>query len=104
MVEGEIIKRAFAVVICEFARMSTRMDGWMNQAYNRLSTTHGHITDCNLLVCMYWTRLVLVRPAASLWVPWGGEVDKPKWPWGGDLDTGKLGLSNLLSYPLPPGA
>ncbi len=40
------------------------MDGWMNQAYSRLSTTHGHITDCKL-VCMYWIRLVLVRPAAS---------------------------------------
>ncbi len=39
----------------------------MNQAYSRLSTTHGHITDCKLLVCMYWTRLVLVRPAASLY-------------------------------------
>ncbi len=23
----------------------------MNQAYSRLSTTHGHITDCKLLVC-----------------------------------------------------
>ncbi len=43
------------------------MDGWMNQAYSRLSTTHGHITDCKLLVCMYWTRLVLVRPLASLY-------------------------------------
>ncbi len=42
------------------------MDGWMNQAYSWLSTTHGHITDCKLLVCMYWSRLVLVRPAASL--------------------------------------
>ncbi len=42
------------------------MNGWMNQAYSRLSTTHGHITDCKLLVCMYWTPLVLVRPAASL--------------------------------------
>ncbi len=42
-------------------------DGWMNRAYSRLSTTHGHITDCKLLVCMYWTRLVLVRPAASLY-------------------------------------
>ncbi len=27
------------------------MDGWMNQAYSRLSTTHGHITDCKL-VCL----------------------------------------------------
>ncbi len=43
------------------------VDGWMNQAYSRLSTTHGHITDCKLLVCMYWTRLVLVRPAVSLY-------------------------------------
>ncbi len=42
------------------------MDGWMNQAYSRLSNTHGHITDCKL-VCRYWTRLVLVRPAASLY-------------------------------------
>ncbi len=42
------------------------MDGWMNQAYSRLSITHGHITDCKLFVCMYWTRLVLVRPAAIL--------------------------------------
>ncbi len=41
-------------------------DGWMDQAYSRLSTTHGHITDCKL-VCMYLTRLVLVRPAASLY-------------------------------------
>ncbi len=42
------------------------MDGWMNQAYSRLSTTHGHTTDCKL-ACMCWTRLVLVRPAASLY-------------------------------------
>ncbi len=41
--------------------------GLMYQAYSRLSTTHGHITDCELLLCMYWTRLVLVRPAASLY-------------------------------------
>ncbi len=39
----------------------------MNQAYSRLSTTHVHITDCKLLVCMYWTRLVLVRPVAGLY-------------------------------------
>ncbi len=46
------------------------MDRWMNQAYSRplmvISTTHGHITDCKL-VCMCWTRLVLVRPVASLY-------------------------------------
>ncbi len=45
----------------------TNMDGWMNQAYSRLSTTHGHIPDCKLVVCMYWTCLVLVRPVASLY-------------------------------------
>ncbi len=39
----------------------------MYQAYSRLSTTHGHITDCKLLGCMYWTYFVLVRPAASLY-------------------------------------
>ncbi len=44
------------------ALVADHLDGWMNQAYSRLSTTHGHITDCKLLVCMYWTRLVLVRP------------------------------------------
>ncbi len=43
------------------------LDGWMNQAYSRISTTHGYITDYKLLVCMHWTRLVLVRPAASLY-------------------------------------
>ena len=45
------------------------MDGWMDESglESRLSTTHGHITDCKLLVCMYWTRLVLVRPVASLY-------------------------------------
>ncbi len=42
------------------------LDGWMNQAYSRLSTTHGHIIDCKL-VCMYWTRFVLVWPPASLY-------------------------------------
>ncbi len=45
--------------------IALRMGGWMNQAYSRLSTTHGHITDCKL-VCMYWTRLVLVRPTSPL--------------------------------------
>ncbi len=43
------------------------LDGWMNQVYSRLSTTHGHITDCKMLVCMYWTRIVLVRTVASLY-------------------------------------
>ena len=26
-----------------------KMDGWMNQAYSRFSTTHGHVTDCKLV-------------------------------------------------------
>ncbi len=53
------------VCLRQYLRLS--IDGWLNQAYSRLSTTHGHITDCKLLVCMYWTRLVLVRPAARLY-------------------------------------
>ncbi len=48
---------------CEWKNYWPVWDGWMNQAYSRLSTTHCHITDCKL-VCMYWTRL---RPAASLY-------------------------------------
>ncbi len=47
-------------------KLSELSDGWKNPAYSRLSTTHGHITDCKL-VYMYWTRLSLVRPAASLY-------------------------------------
>ncbi len=27
----------------------TEIGGWVNQAYSRLSTTHGHITDCKLV-------------------------------------------------------
>ncbi len=49
------------------AEWHQKIDGWINQAYSRLSTTHGHITDCKLLVCMYENRLVLVRPAACLY-------------------------------------
>ena len=47
--------------------VNLHVEGWMIQAYSRLSTTHGRIIDCKLLVCMYWPRLVLVRPAASLY-------------------------------------
>ncbi len=50
----------------DFINYQAEDAGWMNQACSRLSTTHGHNTDCKLLVCMYWIRLVLVRPAASL--------------------------------------
>ncbi len=56
------------------------MNGWMNQAYSRLSTTHGHITDCKLdsvayagvsVVILLWTCLVWAeRPTpANFWVP-----------------------------------
>ncbi len=35
------------------------MGGWVNQAYSRLSTTHGHITDCKLLVCIVtWVAVI----------------------------------------------
>ncbi len=41
--------------------------GWLNQAYSRLSTTHGHITDCKLDSVVYagviymWDRLTFAR-------------------------------------------
>ncbi len=28
--------------------LADAMGGWVNQAYSRLSTTHGHITDCKM--------------------------------------------------------
>ncbi len=46
---------------------SDMVGGWVNQAYSRLSTTHGHITDCKLdsvvyagvcVVILMWTCLV----------------------------------------------
>ncbi len=61
--------------ITEWLKCYELIDGWMHQAYSRLSTTHGHITDCKLLVRMYWTRLVLVRPAASLYIRAIGPVN-----------------------------
>ncbi len=33
--------------------ISQRAGGWVNQAYSRLSTTHGHITDCKLDSVVY---------------------------------------------------
>ncbi len=58
----------------------SRLDGWMNQAYSRLSTTHGHITDCKLdsvvyagvgLVILMWTCLVWAEQSTpnNFWVP-----------------------------------
>ncbi len=34
-------------------RLISGFDQWMNQAYGRLLTTHGHITDCNLDSVVY---------------------------------------------------
>ncbi len=34
--------------------------GWVNQAYSRLSTTHGHITDCKLDSVVYASILINV--------------------------------------------
>ncbi len=41
---------------CQKIQETFEMDGRINQVYSGVSTTHGHITDCKLLVCMYWTR------------------------------------------------
>ncbi len=45
----------FAVAVyCVFLLNGTvRKGGWVNQAYSRLSTTHGHITDCKLDSVVY---------------------------------------------------
>ncbi len=58
-----------------YHRVMIWTDRWMNQAYCRLSTTHGHITDCKLLVCKIWierggwTRLRKVTPQGSVMGP-----------------------------------
>ncbi len=31
----------------------SKVGGWVNQGYSRLSTTHGHITDCKLDSVVY---------------------------------------------------
>ncbi len=33
------------------------MDGWMYQAYSRLSNTHGHITDCKFDSVIYMVQV-----------------------------------------------
>ncbi len=39
----------------------TWVGGWVNQAYSRLSTTHGHITDCKLDSVVYASVCVWVK-------------------------------------------
>ncbi len=52
------VQRLHDSEICESHPCNpTVSDGWMNQAYNRLSTTHGHITDCQL----YQNQKILTR-------------------------------------------
>ncbi len=50
------------------------MGGWVNQAYSRLSTTHGHITDCKLdsvvyagvcVVILMWICLVWAKRSTT---------------------------------------
>ena len=36
------------------------MDGWMNQAYSRVSTTYGHIIDCKLDSVVYAGASVVI--------------------------------------------
>ncbi len=36
------------------------LGGWVNQAYSRLSTTHGHITDCKLDSVVYASELMWI--------------------------------------------
>ncbi len=43
----------YYIMVCYMSQINSEQMRWMNQAFSRLSTTHGHITDCKLLVCMY---------------------------------------------------
>ncbi len=43
------------------------LDGWMNQAYSELSTTHGYITDCKLLVYVLDPSCASPTCGQSLW-------------------------------------
>ncbi len=43
----EMAQAVFSNVPC------LQVGGWVNQAYSRLSTTHGHITDCKLYSVVY---------------------------------------------------
>ncbi len=74
------------------------MGGWVNQAYSRLSTTHGHITDCKLdsvvyagvtgtmdstvtsLICLIQRRLHLYQTTSNTL----HNVQFPLEPRGGD--------------------
>ncbi len=50
---------------CGVNAIHLRVDGWMDQAYSRLSTTHGHITDCKLDSVVYATCEWNMLPTAS---------------------------------------
>ncbi len=40
-------------VSCENAMEALYQGGWVNKAYSRFSTTHGHITDCKFYSVVY---------------------------------------------------
>ncbi len=44
----------FVLGMLDASEAFARVEGaWVNEAYNRLSTTHGHITDCKLDSVVY---------------------------------------------------
>ncbi len=58
LLSGTEVKRTSEILVrlCEMLAVLgiIRMGGgWVNQAYSRLSTTHGHITDCKLDSVVY---------------------------------------------------
>ncbi len=46
--QGNVLALLYCALSCANA-----IGGWVNQAYSRLSTTHGHITDCKLDSVVY---------------------------------------------------
>ncbi len=45
----------YCTVLSQFTKVAIleSVGGWVNQAYSRFSTTHGHITDCKLDSVVY---------------------------------------------------
>ncbi len=52
--------------------MTRIVDRWVNQAYSRLSTTHGHITDCKLDSVGYAGAVSCGSGVGCVCVGWGG--------------------------------
>ncbi len=55
--------------LADSCSQSETVGGWVNQAYSRLSTTHGHITDCKLDSVVYAGVCVVIQCGPVLFGP-----------------------------------